>query len=124
MGSRVRRQKVLSAIKILSKRKGVTAYSLAKTLFKDYTSSERALVRSQLDEAVKEGLLMKHGSRYELASNKLSRSSRTKQRRTTKTRSSISARRSRRNQIRRRTRSRNLSRRRNKSPMSYFQKKR
>lgn len=53
MGSFIRRQKVLSAIKRLSKQEGVSAYNVTKELFKEYTSSERAKVRSLLEVAVK-----------------------------------------------------------------------
>lgn len=121
MGSFIRRQKVLSAIKRLSKQEGVSAYNVTKALFKDYTSSERAKVRSLLEVAVKKGILMKHGSRYELASklnNTFSRSKRNRKRRRTKTSSSTTARRGRRS----RRRSRGQTRRRHKKPMSYFQK--
>lgn len=121
MGSLIRRQKVLSAIQRLSKQDGVSAYNVTKALFKDYTSSERAKVRSLLEVAVKKGILMKHGSRYELASklkNTFSRSKRNKERKRTKTSSSTTVRRGRSRNIppRRRTR------RRHNKPTSYFKR--
>lgn len=125
MGSFIRKQKVLSAIKRLSKQEGVSAYNVTKALFKDYTSSERAKVRSLLEVAVQKGILMKHGSRYELASklkNTFSRSKRNRERKRTKTSSSTMARRGRSRKITSRRRSRIITRRRHKKPKSYFQK--
>lgn len=97
----MRRQKVLSAIKRLSKQ------LLAK-------------VRSLLEVAVKKWILMKDRSRYELASklnNTFSRSKRNRERRRTKTSSSTMARRGRKS----RRRSRSQTRRLHKIPISYFQ---